>query len=362
MYWKIPTIPDKTLLTKPNYKIVVVFFTTLAAAIYMYGATLPTEQKTRLFLFSLPVVALLFFLSISSLYIRYQHAVITFDNWEKEKEITKQEWQAWCQSSISSIANVIYTPDKDGTDVFLKEAEAIPMFPDKPRRLFNNLQLDENFITAIDLQLEKQSPLYRSYLSKIYLFDSNDSISNENLIYEHWQLKPIRSPRYQDIFSAYDDTEQNKMFLIVTIQSQAKYSEFISAQLFSTNQQFMNSNNVNVKVERVMEIDTQDIDNEIVKYVDYSGISRKDTFQTWITESQQDIVDNVLITYTEKNIEFDKSIPIRSFALSYSTPHPNAFFTYLSLVTEISLKTKLDQVLIHPNPHGASYAVYIRRS
>ncbi|EJD6615777.1 hypothetical protein M0L22_RS20790 [Providencia rettgeri] len=360
MYWKIPTIPDKTLLTKPNYKIVVVFFTTLAAAIYMYGATLPTEQKTRLFLFSLPVVALLFFLSISFLYIRYQHAVITFDNWEKEKEITKQEWQAWCQSSISSIANVIYTPDKDGTDVFLKESEAIPMFPDKPRRLFNNLQLDENFITAIDLQLEKQCPNYRFYLTTIYILDNN-SDDSDVLIYNQWHLKPIKPSLYKDIFSIYEN-KINDTFLVITIQSASQFSEFISAQLFSNDDKLINSSRARIEIERIMEFDNQDIDNDIVKYIDYSGISKKDKFQTWLTENQQDIVDNVLITYTEKNIEFDKTIPIRSLALSYSTPHPNAFLTYLSLVTEISLKTKTDQVLIHSNPHGANYAVYIRRS
>ncbi|ENR5391646.1 hypothetical protein PWM41_004119 [Providencia rettgeri] len=360
MYWKIPTIPDKTLLTKPNYKIVVVFFTTLAAAIYMYGATLPTEQKTRLFLFSLPVVALLFFLSISSLYIRYQHAVITFDNWEKEKEITKQEWQAWCQSSISSIANVIYTPDKDGTDVFLKEAEAIPMFPDKPRRLFNNLQLDENFITAIDLQLEKQCPNYRFYLTTIYILDNN-SDDSDVLIYNQWHLKPIKPSLYKDIFSIYEN-KINDTFLVITIQSASQFSEFISAQLFSNDDKLINSSRSRIEIERIIEFDNQDIDNDIVKYIDYSGISKKDKFQTWITDSKQDLVDNLLITYTEKNIEFDKTIPIRSLALSYSTPHPNAFLTYLSLVTEISLKTELDQVLIHPNPYGASYAVYIRRS
>lgn len=73
-------------------------------------------------------------------------------------------------------------------------------------------------------------------------------------------------------------------------------------------------------------------------------------------------MDKLLITYTEKNIEFDKHNPIYSLALSYSIPHSNAFLTYLSLVSEISSKTETDQVLIHPNPYGASYAVYIRRS
>lgn len=116
----------------------------------------------------------------------------------KRERNYKNEWQAWCQSSITSIANVIYTPDKDGTDVFLQKAEAVPMFPDKPRRLFNNIQLDQNLIVAIDGQLERQCPNYRFYLSKIYIFDSNNS--NENLIYENWQIKPIKSPRYQDVF------------------------------------------------------------------------------------------------------------------------------------------------------------------
>lgn len=360
MYWKIPSIPNKTPIEKPNYKVILFFFVTIVAAVYAYSVTLSAEQKTRLLFIAFPIIALLFFACISFLYVRYQHSVITCHNWEKEKEITKREWQAWCQSSISSIANVIYTPDKDGTDVFLKEAEAIPMFPDKPRRLFNNLQLDENFITAIDLQLEKQCPNYRFYLTTIYILDNN-SDDSDVLIYNQWHLKPIKPSLYKDIFSIYEN-KINDTFLVITIQSASQFSEFISAQLFSNDDKLINSSRARIEIERIMEFDNQDIDNDIVKYIDYSGISKKDKFQTWITESQQDIVDNVLITYTEKNIEFDKTIPIRSLALSYSTPHPNAFFTYLSLVTEISLKTKLDQVLIHPNPHGASYAVYIRRS
>ncbi|MEX6007717.1 hypothetical protein AB6G92_17230 [Providencia vermicola] len=362
MNWNIPTLPDKTPIKKPNYKIIFIFFTTIVAAIYTYSVILPAEQKTRLLFIAFPIIALLFFACISFLYIRYQHSVVTCHNWEKEKKITKREWQIWCQSSITSIANVIYTPDKDGTDVFFQDAEAVPMFPDKPRRLFNLLQLDNNFITNLDKQLERQCPNYRCYLSKIYLYDSNNHNSNENLIYEHWQLKPIRSPRYQDIFSVYDDNKQNEAFLIITIQSQAVYSEFISAQLFSTNSQLMSSKDTNVKIERIMEIDIQNIDNEIIKYIDYSGISKKNKFQTWITDLKQDIVDKILITYTERNIEYDQHHPIRSLALSYSKPHPNAFLTYLSLITEISTKTETDQVLIHPNPHGASYAVYIHRS
>lgn len=362
MYWKIPSIPNKTPIEKPNYKIIFIFFVTIITAIYTYSVTLTAEQKTRLLFITFPIIALLFFTCISFLYVRYQHSVITCHNWEKEKEITKKEWQAWCQSSITSIANVIYTPDKDGTDVFLQKAEAVPMFPDKPRRLFNNIQLDKNLIVAIDEQLERQCPNYRFYLSKIYIFDSNNSNSNENLIYENWQIKPIKSPRYQDVFSIYDDIEQSDTFLIVTIQSKAEYSEFISAQLFSTNSKVISLNNARIKVERIMEIDIQSIDDEIIKYIDYSGISKKNKFQTWITDNKQDLVDKLLITYTEKNIEFDKHNPIHSLALSYSIPHSNAFLTYLSLVSEISSKTETDQVLIHPNPYGASYAVYIRRS
>lgn len=362
MYWQIPTIPDKISLPRPNYKIVVVFFATIATAIYTFGITLFTEQKTHLFLFSFPIVALLFFLSISFLYIRYQHSVITSKNWEKEKKITKKEWQMWCQSSIISLANVIYTPDKEGAGVFLKDVETVPMFPDKPRRLFNNLQIDENLIATIDVQLEKQCPNYRFYLSKIYIFDSSNRYNSELLIYNQWHIKPIKFPLYKDVFSAYDNVKQNDTFLIVTIQSQLEYSEFVSAQLFSTDSKLVNSNNTGIKVERIMEIDNQNIDNEIVKYIDYSGISKRNKFQTWITTIKQDLVDKILITYTEKNIEFDKHHPIHSLALSYSTPHPNAFLTYLSLLTEVSSKTETDQVLIHLNTDDASYAVYIRRS
>nr|ELR5252160.1 hypothetical protein [Providencia rettgeri] len=362
MYWKIPSIPNKTPIEKPNYKVILFFFVTIVASVYAYSVTLSAEQKTRLLFIAFPIIALLFFACISFLYVRYQHSVITCHNWEKEKEITKREWQAWCQSSVISIANVIYTPDKDSTDVFLQEAESIPMFPDKPRQLFKNQKIDEATMLEIDQKLENQCPSYRFYLTKIYILDNNINTNNsDTLIYNQWQLKPIKSPLYKDIFSIYEN-KRSDTFLIITIQSTSQFSEFISAQLLSNDDKLINSSRSRIEIERIMEFDNQDIDNDIVKYVDYSGISRKNTFQTWITESQQDIVDNVLITYTEKNIEFDKAIPIRSLALSYSTPHPNAFLTYLSLVTEVSLKTELDQVLISPNPHGASYAVYIRRS
>lgn len=77
------------------------------------------------------------------------------------------------------------------------------------------------------------------------------------------------------MFSIYDDIEQSDTFLIITIQSKAEYSEFISAQLFSTNSKVISLNNARIKVERIMEIDIQNIDDEIIKYIDYSGISKK---------------------------------------------------------------------------------------
>lgn len=149
MYWKIPAIPDKTPRKNPSYKILIACFIGIVTAIYAYGVTLPTEQKMRLFIITLPVTALLFLAWFSFLYIRYQHSVITSDNWEKEKKITEMEWQHWCQSSITSLGYVNYTPDKDGADVFLKDNESIPMFPNKPRQLFNKKKLMKTFFQKL---------------------------------------------------------------------------------------------------------------------------------------------------------------------------------------------------------------------
>ncbi|HGF6560237.1 TPA: hypothetical protein ACF2YT_001131 [Providencia alcalifaciens] len=360
MHWKIPSIPDKTPRKNPSYKVLIAFFIGIVTAIYAYGVTLPTEQKMRLFIITLPVTALLFLACFSFLYIRYQHSVITCNNWEKEKKITEMEWQHWCQSSITSLGYVNYTPDKDGAGVFLKDDESIPMFPDKPRQLFNKQKTDEDLFSKIDKNLEKQCPNYRVYLSNIYIFDNENRVDNNLLIYNQWHLKPTESSSYQTIFSAYD-TKHEDTFLIITIQSEPKFSQFVSAQLFSTNNQLINPSHSRVSIERIMEIDMQDIDNEIIKFINYSGISRKHRFQTWVTEPKQDIIDSILINYSDKKIEFDKHRPIYSLALSYSVPHPNAFLSYLSLVSEIAKKSGTDQVLIHSNTNGSSYAVYIRR-
>ncbi|MTC59029.1 hypothetical protein GKR50_03235 [Providencia rustigianii] len=80
-----------------------------------------------------------------------------------------------------------------------------------------------------------------------------------------------------------------------------------------------------------------------------------------LRESKQALIDNILINYSDKKIELDKQHPIYSLGLSYSAPHPNAFLSYLSLVSEIATKSGTDQVLIHSNTNGSSYAVYIRR-
>ncbi|SUC35951.1 Uncharacterised protein [Providencia rustigianii] len=360
MYWKIPSVPDKTPRKKPNYKILITFFVAIVTAIYAYGITLPTEQKLRLFIITLPITTLLFLVCFSFLYIRYQHSVITCDNWEKEKKITEMEWQRWCQSSITSLAYFNYTPDKEGADVFLKDSESIPMFPDKPRQLFNNQRIDEDLFSIIDKNLEKQCPNYRVYLSKIYIFDNENRFDSDTLVYNQWHLKPIEPSSYQTLFSAYD-AKQEDTFLIITIQSESNFSQFVSAQLFSTSSQLINSSNSRVNIERIMEIDMHDIDNEIIKFINYSGISRKHRFQTWVTESKQTIIDSILINYSDKKIEFDKRHPIYSLGLSYSAPHPNAFLSYLSLVSEIATKSGTDQVLIHSNTNGSSYAVYILR-
>ncbi|SPY77927.1 hypothetical protein [Providencia rustigianii] len=140
------------------------------------------------------------------------------------------EWRRWCQSSISSLAYFNYTPDKEGADVFLKDSKSIPMFPDKPRQLFNNQRIDEDLFSKIDKSLEKQCPNYRVYLSKIYIFDNENRFDSDTLVYNQWHLKPIEPSSYQTLFSAYD-AKQEDTFLIITIQSESNFSQFVSAQL-----------------------------------------------------------------------------------------------------------------------------------
>ncbi|EKT64488.1 hypothetical protein [Providencia burhodogranariea] len=357
MYWEIPIIPDKTIIKKPKYNIIISFYIVVITAIYIYGSSLVTEQKISLFIYLIPTVTLFFFFILGFLFIRHQHSIVTYTNWEQEKQETKNEWQAWCQLSIMSLANVIYTPDKEGTNVFLMDTESLPMYPDKPRSFSEYQGLDTTLLSNIDKEIEKQCPHYRQFLSKIYLLHDGKSENIEDMIFKLWDFHSIKILDHQDILL---DNEENETFLIVTIQSQKNYSEFISAQLFSSEEKLIHHAEKCTAIERVMTINTQDIDNEINKYIDYSGISQKEHFQTWISNGKQPVIDKIILSYSDKNVEFDTKHPIYSLDLSYSKPHKNAFFTYLSLLTDISNKTNQDQVLIHFNQDDSGYAVYIR--
>lgn len=356
MRWEIPVIPNKTKLTPPKYKPIIAIFTLLIGGIYTYSLTLSTEQKIRLLLLTIPAILLIGFIFLAFLYIRYQHSLMTYGHWEKEKEVTKSQWKAWCQSSIMSIANVIYTPDKQGTDVFFTRPEDVPMFPEKPRPLLQDI--DEKLFSEIHNKLEEQCKNYQNTLSEIYLICHNPILNSDKLIFNQWALKPILLSSFEPLFLNYDNDDRNT-FLVITIQQDNTYSQFVSAQLFSQDNKMCQSANKLIAIERVMTFDSDSFDTEFNKFVNYSGISRKNLFQTWLSNISQPQTEMVLLDYAESQIDFNRVHPINSIDLSYAKPHPNALFTYLSLVSDIAQKTKTDQVLVHITPDNTGYAVYI---
>ncbi|MGO2335868.1 hypothetical protein [Providencia sp.] len=356
MNWEIPTIPDKHLLTKPKYKIIISFLITIITVSYIYSLSLENESKFIFLLYTIPAITIIFFLLGGFLFLRYQNSVVSYNNWENEKKITKNDWQAWCQSSITILANVIYTPDKDGADVFLTDAESIPMYPDKSRPLFNNQEFNESLLSNIDNDLETKHPYYKNHLSNIYLINESNHLHLDEMIFNQWDIFPIKKNKNQEIFSEHNE---NDFFLIITAQSKKDHSEFISAQLFSSKNNLITSSIENIKIERVMPIVLTDFDNEINKYIEYSGISRGHKFQTWVSNTKQELIEKLIIAYSDKTIKYDKNHPVYILDTFYSTPHKEAFFTYISLLTDISKKTQEDQVLIHFNQDDSGYAVYI---
>lgn len=356
MRWEIPVIPNKTKLNPPKYKPIIAIFAFLIGGIYTYSLTLSAEQKTRLLLFTVPVILLIGFIFLAFLYIRYQHSLMTYDNWENEKDITKSQWQAWCQSSLMSIANVIYTPDKQGTDVFLTHPEDIPMFPEKPRPLLQ--EIDEKLFSEIHHKLQQQYKNYQNTLSVIYLICHTPIFPINKLIFDQWFLKPIQLSSFESIFLNYDNNNENT-FLVITVQQDDEHSQFVSAQLFSQDNKICKSLNQLIAIERIMTFDSTEFDIEFNKFIHYSGISRKNFFQTWISNISQAQTEKILLDYADNQIEFNRTHPINSIELSYAKTHPNAFFTYLSLVSEIAKKTKTDQILVHITPENTGYAVYI---
>ncbi|WP_353243718.1 hypothetical protein [Providencia sp.] len=356
MRWEIPVIPNKTKLTPPKYKPIIAAFTLLIGGIYTYSLTLSAEQKAHLLLLTVPAILLIGFILLAFLYIRYQHSLMTHDNWENEKDLTKSQWQSWSQSSIMSIANVIYTPDKQGTDVFLTHSGDIPMFPEKPRPLLQ--EIDEELFSEIHQKIEKQCKNYRNTLSVIYLICHSGINSPDVLVFNQWHLKPILLSSFEPLFLNYDNENRNT-FLVVTIQQDDAYSHFVSAQLFSQDNKICQSANQLIAIERVMTFDSNAFGTEFNKFVNYSGISRKNFFQTWLSNISQPQTEIVLLGYAENQIDFNRARPINSINLSYAKAHPNAFFTYLSLVSDIAQKTKTDQVLVHITPDNTGYAVYI---
>ncbi|MDC9769035.1 hypothetical protein [Proteus mirabilis] len=267
------------------------------------------------------------------------------------------KWKNWCQSSINLIGNVIYTPDKEGAGIFFMDVESIPMYPSKPRNLFNKIKIDKNLLLDINKKLQEQSIDYNYFLSKIYLITENNFSYLSDIVYQQWDLVPIKPTDYNDIFSS---KNKNETYLILTVQSKSEYSHFVSAQLFSNEEKLMNNSSKKISLERIMEFKSKDFDKEIRKYIEYSGISKRKEFQTWVSKNNQEGIEDIIITYYENNVYFDKKRPVWKLENYYSKPYKNSFLTYLSLVSEVSDISKQDQVLIHFNPDNSGCAVYIR--
>lgn len=352
MNWNIPPIANQAPPSAPKYTFIIIIFCLIMALIPLYNLISPLEKNINLRVV-MPLVFIFFAFALGFVYLLHRQALVSYSDW---KNNTQQQWQTWCQTSITSLANVIFTPDKEGADVFLLNQEQRPLFPNKPRKLAQEALFNQQFLADIDKQLEIQCPNYRTYLSTIYLFDDKNTADK---IEQYWQLKPILSPDYQYLFS--DDNYQNeKTFLIITLQHQPQYSEFISFQLFSNHAELVNANSAGVNIERIMPITPETLDQAITDFIDYSGIANGHLFQTWITKTKQAVIEKIIIAYTQKEIAFNKNDPITSLDLFYSTPHPNAFLTYLSLISDIAIKTKTHQSLIHLNTENTGYAVYIK--
>lgn len=355
MSWPIPEIPAKVIVPQPEYVrwVVILLAMTLAGALL---AIFPGQATGYDWVFlhgMLPAILLWLCLFGLALH-RYEQSVNAALLWHKETERTRQQWQRWSRKQQIVLGYVTLTPEENGVDALTGNPADIPAYPAKARPLFADLSGLNNRLEFINKDLERQCPGYRHHLSNIVVQYQKKQPKEEIslAVYHQWQLYP-QYESAPESFCAGDKHKLPGLQLLICLQDWAdgqpeKYSEFITAQLITTNY-FASQNSLAVLAGVGRSLSSESLTGALDMLVDYNRLEKESMRYVWFSGLDADDRTRLVQHITAKQWPLPARKPLISLDHSFGLPGPLMFPVAISLLVAAAQHTGEMQLLISRN-------------
>ncbi|MFV0575027.1 MAG: hypothetical protein ACK5NC_06400 [Vibrio sp.] len=286
MSWSIPSVPEKEWPEPLNrtawFGALIAIHTIVFAALYYLAQN---QKPVQLIFYGVGISFGAWLPLFSFFLIQYESKINDKINWDIETERTDHEWHVWAKNHIPILANVIYTPEENPSDVFFRETKDVPVFPKIPRPLHLQYSSWSDVFEALNRDLMAQCSNYRYSLSSIIIITKNESMDIEQAVFDTWQLVPEFHENLSAVNEFYDSAQQG-LTLIIALQlwldaENIEFSEFMSSQLICT-QDYSKKNKlpVQARIERMMPLDNADLNEELSMWHKYS--KAKEVKQVWL--------------------------------------------------------------------------------
>ncbi|MEQ2026447.1 hypothetical protein ABLB84_11845 [Xenorhabdus szentirmaii] len=369
MGWNIPDIPQKKILSYPNYKYWVFFLILLLSITTLVTLFAFDISLGKVFLFIILPILAVWLCVLGFLLNKYERSVMISNSWDSEINNVKELWRSWSKKQLAIVGNVILTPEKEGMKVLLEELKDIPAYPKKARPLFDYSLDVTHVLKAIDNGLEKQCSGYRHYLYHIYVLQTNNSLKlrAEKAIFAQWDLVPIFIDSLDEIENLYDEESSENFVLLMTLQnwsgrSDNKFSELVSAQLIAS-QHFINRKSIYpmAALGRIMPICLSEINDDLDMLFEFNQLDKKQLQYVWLTGNTHDIAIKIMQYAAEKQWLLPNKLPLRSLDYSFGPASKMSFPLSLAMLVEAVSKTGKNQLVFSLSGGNDGYLCLVTR-
>lgn len=286
------------------------------------------------------------------IWFRYDQASNAAILWEIQTEITKSHWQRWAMWQTPIIANIILSPEGNGSETLIGEPSDIPAYPVKCRCLhYDFLNLSSKFI-FLDEDLEKQCPGYRNSLYDIIVLktEKHEVSSISQAVFKQWDIIPNIVSATDQCFSGSESCTIKGITLIITLQDwpnsvKCGYSEFINANLICSSE-MIKSDSLLVKAGVGRFLHSNSLTKSLDMLTEYNRLEASEMKHVWLSGVEEADKITIVRYAEEKKWALPSRHPFLVVNHSFGPPGPLSFPVSISLLVDAAIKTGEVQLLI----------------
>ncbi|NHB88430.1 hypothetical protein [Photorhabdus tasmaniensis] len=364
MSWPIPEIPELKPVAPLRYKLwFIILLLILVAGTLVYTFLKDTTDFVHAALYSSLPSFLVWLMLFGAALNRYEQYCMAAYAWEEASAETRFQWQQWSRKQLAVVGNIILTPEQQGMASLLGDSKDIPACPHRGRALFSPLRDIPQLLDKIDQDFEKQCPGYRYLLRKVYLAESPsiDLSRYQELISQRWKVQRVNIANRDEIDKLYNEATFEGLIMVIALQlwpakdDREAYSEFVSAQLFSSTK-FATQKKLNILAGMVRPLPS--LPGEIIKDLhvlfEYNRIDKNNMKHLWVTGITNKVRTELMIYSYDNSLSFSPENPIHLIDHSFGQPGPLSVFLTSAMLTEAIHLTNSDHIVINQLPEGSA--------